>query len=29
MNFRTDAVSVVYTTVDDTLEAARVGADLA
>jgi hypothetical protein len=28
MNFRADAVSVVYTTVDDTLEAARVGADL-
>jgi len=26
---RTDAVSVVYTTVDDTLEAARVGAELA
>jgi hypothetical protein len=26
---RTDAVSVVYTTVDDTIEAARVGADLA
>jgi len=26
---RTDAVSVVYTTVDDTLDAVRVGADLA
>jgi hypothetical protein len=26
---RTDAISVVYTTVDDTLEAARVGAELA
>jgi hypothetical protein len=29
MSPRTDAISVVYTTVDDTLEAARVGSDLA